>query len=237
MRVTAIRLVAGFLMVGLGAVVGQDKPPTPEKGPKGDSEKIDRGAVAREIQQTFEGITDLSQALPMGKAAVQLFDHAKTFYRDAVKAYPADPRRARELAGAASDAVRGLLHARRAAFQPVPGLPEPPTDPDAAPLVKDGVTGKEGPWTQVLEGLNRLRDPIANGGTLAIGVSRDFFDEAARVYSEGRKAYDAGDYRKASELAKAAEAWLSVMNRLDRAGGGKAGTEPQKSAPLPPVRE
>ena len=246
MRITAVRLVAGFLVVCFCVTLGQarqDKQPVPEKDPKAGAEKIDRGAVVREIQQAYEGITDLAQAAPTEKAAVQLFEHAKTFYRDAVKAYPSDPRRARELAGAANDTMRGLLSARRSAFAPVAGLPEPPTNPDAAPLVKDGGTGKEGPWTQVLDSLNRLRDPIANSGTLAAGVNKDFFDEAARAYREGRKAYDAGDYRKAGELAKAATAWFSVMDRLDRAGGAKAETapfltaEPKSSPPVPPVKQ
>ncbi|QJW93156.1 hypothetical protein [Frigoriglobus tundricola] len=241
MRTTAIRLIVGSLLLGPAAAAGQDKPPAPAKGPKGDPEKVDQGAVARALQQAFDAITDLSQTPPTGKEAGQLFDHAKTFYRDAVKAYPTDPRRARVLADAANDAVRGLLCSRRSGLQPVPGLPEPPADPDAAKPVKDGVTGKDGPWTHVLDAFNRLRDPIANGGTLATGVSKDFFDEAARVYREGRKAYDAGDYWKAGELAKAAGAWLSVMNRLESAGGAE--TAPprapgaQKGEPLPPAKE
>ena len=58
--------------------------------------------------ETGDGITEIAQGAPGGKEATRVFDHAKSFYRAAVKAYPDELRRFRELALAANDAVRGL---------------------------------------------------------------------------------------------------------------------------------
>lgn len=67
------------------------------------------------------------------------------FYRAGVKAYPDDPRKAAELAVAANDAARGLDHLRRASYQPVGGLPEPPAGFGGPPAPPDGPKGKEPP--------------------------------------------------------------------------------------------
>jgi hypothetical protein len=143
----ALFLAAGMLVVVAGGAVGQpgkDKEPGKEKEKdKGPKDGPDKGA--KEIRQAFDGITEVAQAAPAGKDATRLFDHAKTFYRAAVKAYPDEPRRSRELAVAANDAVRGLDHLRRASFQPVQGLPEPPTDFDVPPAPKDGPRSKDAP--------------------------------------------------------------------------------------------
>jgi hypothetical protein len=295
----ALFLAAGLLVVaagGAGGQPGKDKEPGtakkekdgPDKdakerkdkdaGPKGGPEKD-----AKELRQAFDGITEAAQTPPAGKEATRLFDHAKSFYRAAVKAYPDDPRRSRELAVAAGDAVRGLEHLRRASFQPVSGLPEPPADLDGPPPPKDGPRGKDapppppkdgprgkdapppkdgpkdgpkdrgpggrsaerGPWTPALDALTEVQDQLTGANAPEKGPGKDFFDAAKTAYRDARKAYEAADYRKAGELARAADAWLRVGGHLDRAQwdgpAASAGPAPEPKRkgppPLPPLKD
>ncbi|QJW99871.1 hypothetical protein [Frigoriglobus tundricola] len=275
MRITTGRLVApalflatAVLVIGAGGAVGQpakdkepgkekkdkdkDKDKGPKDGPKGGPQK-----GAKEIRKAFDGITEAAQSAPAGKEANRLLDHAKAFYRAAVKAYPDEPRRFRELAVAANDAVRGLEHLRRAAYQPVLGLPEPPAEFDgprgkgAPPPPKDGPKGREartdaterGPWTPALDALTDVQEQLAAVAPPTKGAAKDFFEAARNTYRQARPAYEAGDYRKATELAHAADAWLRVIEHLDRAEwDGPAAPpplapEPKRGAPpLPPLK-
>lgn len=263
MRLTTGRLVApalflatGLLVVGASGAVGQpgkDKEPAKEKKEKA-KDGPEKGA--KEIRKAFDGITEAAQAAPAGKDAGRALDHAKAFYRAAVKAYPEEPRRSRELALAANDAVRGLEHLRRASFQPVAGLPEPP-DADGPPAPKDGPKGKgappppkdgpkgrdasaeHGPWTPALDALTDVQTRLAADAP-AKGAGKDFADAARAAYQQARAAYEGGEYRKAAELARAAVAWLRVNEHLDRAEWDgppqpPVAPEPKKGAPpLPP---
>jgi hypothetical protein len=258
----ALFLTAGLLVVAAGGAVGQPgKEPGKEKkdkdkGPKGGPEKGEK-----ELRKAFDGITGIAQGTPAGKEATRLFDHAKSFYRAALTAYPDEPRRFRELATAANDAVRGLDHLRRASYQPVANLPEPPAEFDGPPPPKDGPKGKgappppkdgpkgrglrdnpaeRGPWSSALDALTDVHNQLATAEAPAKGAGRDFFDAAKNVYRQARAAYEASDYRKAAELARAADAWLRVNEHLDRAEwDGPAAPvlapEPKgKGAPPPP---
>jgi hypothetical protein len=272
MRLTIGRLLAPALFLATGLLVatggasgqpGKDKEPGKEKrdkdkgpkgGPKGAPEK-----GAKELRKAFDGITEVAQNAPAGRDTSRLFDHAKAFYRASVKAYPDEPRRSRELATAANDTVRGLEHLRRASFQPVAGLPEPPDDlterpapkgKDAPPPPKDGPKERDlrdgpadrGPWTPALDALTGVQNQLTSADAPKKGAGRDFFDAATSVFRQARTAYEAGDYRKAAELARAAEAWLRVNEHLDRAewDGPPApplAPEPKKGAPpLPPLK-
>jgi hypothetical protein len=253
--------LAGLTVVAAGAAVGQpgkDKEPGKEKkdkgkdGPKGGPEK-----GAKELRKAFDGITEAAQA-PADKDAGKLLDHAKAFYRAAVKAHPDEPRRAGELALAVNDAVRGLEHARRAAFRPVADLPAPPDEADgppapkgkdAPPPPKDGPKGKDarelpaerGPWTPAFDALTAVQDRLA-AADAKTGAGRDFLDAARAANRQARTAYEGGDYRKAGELARAADAWLRVTDHLDRAEwtappAPPVAPEPKRGAPpLPPAK-
>lgn len=252
----ALFLAAGVLVAAGGAVGQPGKEPGKEKkdkdkGPKGGPEK-----GAKELRKAFDGITDIAQGAPAGKEATRLLDHAKGFYRAALKAYPEEPRRFRELALAANDAVRGLDHLRRASYQPVANLPEPPEEFDGppppkgkgAPPPKDGPKardlpsdpGDRGPWSSALDALADVHNQLAGTEAPTRGAGRDFFDAAKNVYRQARAAYESGEYRKAAELARAADAWLRVNEHLGRAewdgpAAPPLAPEPKgKGAPPPP---
>ncbi|MDY3555481.1 hypothetical protein R5W24_004624 [Gemmata sp. JC717] len=265
----ALFLATG-LMVVTGGAAGQpakdkepgkekkDKDKGPKDGPKGGPEK-----GAKELRKAFDGITEIAQTAPAGKDAARLLDHAKAFYRAALNAHPDDPRRAGELALAVNDAVRGLEHLRRSSFQPVAGVPEPPLDRDGPPAPKDGPKGKgappppkdgpkgrddaqaeRGPWSPSLDALTTVQDQFAGTDAPPKGAGRDFFDTAKIVYRQARTAYEAGDYRKAAELARAAGAWLRVNEHLARAEWDGAAVPPaapepkgKGAPPLPPIKE
>lgn len=236
---TRKRLIAPalFLMTGLLVVAadrdafGQPGKKDKEKEP-GKREKLkDKGPgkAAKDLRKAFDAITDLSQDPVAGKEAARVFDHAKRFYTEAVKAYPEDPRRAAELAVAANDAARGLGHLRRAATRPVPGLPEPPAEserPFAGPKEKGppppngGPAGEQGPWSESLDALTVARERLSEVDREAsiTGPARDVLDAAKAAYAQARTSYEAGEYRKAAELARAAEAWSHVLEHLNRAG-------------------
>lgn len=231
-----------FLATGLFVAAGTEGSAAAmqEKKDKDRKDK-DKGPekAAKNLRKAFDGITDLHQSPVTGKEAARALDHAKRFYREAVKAYPDDPRRAAELAVAANDAVRGVEHIRRATAKPVPGLPEPPAEFGPPPKGKGlpppdaGPTADRGLWSDALDALTVARGRLTwvDGGVSATGPSRDFLDAAKAVYAQARTAYEGGEYRKATELARAAEAWSHVPEHLTRAGWEVAAAP--SVAPLP----
>ncbi len=265
----ALFLTASLLVVAAGGAVGQpggDKEPGKEKKDKGKGPKGGPEKGATELRKAFDSITDVAQNAPAGREATRLLEHAKGFYRAALRAHPDKPRRFRELALAATDTARGLEHLRRASYQPVANLPEPPLDLDgplapkdgpkgkgAPPAPKDGpkdgpkgrepqdVAGEQGPWTPALDALTGVHNRLAPAEAPVKGAGRDFFEAAKGAYRQARAAYEAGDYRKAAELARVADAWLRVNEHLERAEwDGTApppAPEPRKGAPpLPPAK-
>lgn len=246
MLVARSRLVAPLLFLATGAfvvVAGTEAGAAAMQKEKKEKDRKEKdkgpGKAAKDLRRAFDGITDLAQDPVAGKEAAQASDHAKRFYREAVRAYPDDARRAAELAVAANDAVRGLEHLRRANAKPVPGLPEPPAEFGPPPKGKGppppeaGPATDRGPWNEALDALTVARERLtgADGGVPVTGPSRDFLEGAKGVYAKARTAYETGEYRKAAELARAAEAWTHVPEHLTRAGWEVA-TAPSV-APLP----
>ncbi len=261
----AMFLGAGLLVCATGAVgqPGKDKDKEPGKGFK-DKDKAPKGGpgakAEHDLRKAFGALTDLSRTPPAGKASAGLLDQARGFYRAGVKAYPDDAPRAAELAAAAGAAARGLDHLRRADARPVADLPEPPdaADPNGGGGGKEGPKGKEfkddgpkakfgpsagerGPWSEALDALTKSRDVIAEGGPSA-GPGADFRAAAKTTYAQARAAYEAGEYRRAAELARAAEAWAHVPEHLGRAAwdepaGPRLAPDPRRkgtTAPPPP---
>ena len=256
------RLIALALFVGSGLLViagdgttlsaatGQkdkkDKDAEKKDFDKKDKDaKNDPGKAAKDLHKVFEKITDIAQTPAAGKEASRVFDHAKRFYRDAVKAYPTEPRRSAELASAANDALRGLEHLQRANAKPVTGLPEPPVDFDrppggpkgkGPPAWNAGAAAEPGPWSAALGALSVAQERLSSLDTAAPlnGPARDMIDAAKTVYGQARTTYEGGEYRKATELARAAEAWSHVPEHLTRAGGDMG--EPPPMAPVPKLK-
>ncbi|HEV3436570.1 MAG TPA: hypothetical protein VG122_04385 [Gemmata sp.] len=246
----ALFAVTGLLViVADGTTVGasnsqkekKDKDKKDKKDKDAKEGKEGGGKATKDLRKAFDTITDLSQTSVAGKEATRVFDHAKRFYREAVKAYLDDPRRSAELAAAANDAARGLEHLNRALAKPVAGLPEPPLDFDrpfggpkgkGPPAWDAGPGAERGPWSEALEALTITREQLSGVDTSApvTGPARDVLDAAKALYGQARTAYEAGEYRKAAELARAAEAWSHVPEHLYR-GGWEIGTAP----PLAPV--
>jgi hypothetical protein len=258
---TAKRLIAPalFMITGLivisadGTVIGaanaqKDKKDKDKKDKdfKDKDFKGEPGKASKDLRKAFDKITDLSQTGVVGKEATRVLDHAKRFYREALKAYPFDPRRVAELAEAANDAARGLEHLNRANAKPVAGLPEPPADFDrpfggpkgkGPPAWNAGAAAEPGPWSEALEELANARERLAwvDPATPVTGASRDVLDAAKAVYEQARTSYEAAEYRKAAELARAAEAWSHVPEHLVR-GGWEITTGPPPLAPDPKAR-
>jgi hypothetical protein len=251
----ALFVAAGLLVIAgdgtvLSAANGQkekkDKDFEKKDFDKKDKDaKNDPGKASKDLHKAFEKITDIAQTPVAGKEATRVFDHAKRFYREALKAYPTEPRRSAELAIAANDALRGLEHLQRANAKPVPGLPEPPTDFDrppggpkgkGPPAWNAGVATEPGPWSEALEALSVTRERLSTLDTAAPvnGPVRDLIDAAKTVYGQARTAYEGGEYRKAAELARAAEAWSHVPEHLARAGWELGEISP--GAPVPRLK-
>ncbi len=104
----------------------QAKPP----GPKGKGTKGLKGK--EDLQKAYDALSDVSVRMDAGRGRpardlTRLFERAKDLYGEAVRAARADDDvRARELATAAHDAARGLVHALRADAPATAGLPAPP---------------------------------------------------------------------------------------------------------------
>jgi hypothetical protein len=249
-------IVAGLFVIGadrsaVGAPNAQKEKKDKDKKDKEGKDGKEGGKAAKDLRKAFDTISDVSQTPVAGKEATRVLDHAKRFYREALKAYAEDPRRSAELAAAANDVARGLEHLNRASAKPVAGLPEPPPEFDrpfgepkgkGPPAWNAGPASEPGPWSASLEALSVTRDRLTgpDAGTPVTGPARDVLDAAKSVYGQARTAYESGDYRKAAELARAAEAWSHVPEHLYRAGweSGAApplGPEPRVKGPgVPP---
>lgn len=228
---------------------GKDKKDAP-----GKEGKEAPGKAIKDLRKAYEIISDLSQGPNEGRESGRMLDYAKRFYREAVKAYPDDPRRAADLAAAANDAARGLEQLRRASIKPVAGLPEPPTEavgppggplggpkgkgpaPKGPPQLNAPQDAEPGPWSESLQSLSVTRDRLSGLDTTTAvnGPSRDVIEAAKATYDQARKAYESGDYRKAGYLARAAEAWSRIPEHLVRGGLEAAG--PLPVGPIPKAR-
>ncbi|HTU22327.1 MAG TPA: hypothetical protein VMG10_30085 [Gemmataceae bacterium] len=171
------------------------------KGPKGPKKGKDH------LQKAYEALTDVSAWTDTDRARTPrnlaaLIDQAKDLYRDAVRAARnEEPRRADELAAAAHDAARGLVHALRAEAPAARGLPLPPQRDDE----------------ELDDLLRRTADRLEDSAEEAPrGAGRAFFDAARRLYDQARRA-GRDDTDRALQLARAAEAWTHVGEHLSRA--------------------
>jgi hypothetical protein len=194
------------------------KPGKGEKGPKKGKDHL---------QKAYEALTDVTAWTEGGRARpprdlAPLIDQAKDLYRDAVKAARDDALwRADELAAAAHDAARGLVHALRADAPAAKGVPAPPLRDDY----------------ELDDLLRRTRDRLEDfADTAPRGAGRAFFDAARRLYDQARRA-GRDDSARAIQLARAAEAWTHVGEHLDRAEdriGLRREPERRRERPLPP---
>jgi hypothetical protein len=151
-----------------------------------------------------------------------MIDQTKDLYRDAVRAVREDEmQRADELATAAHDAARGLVHALRADAPLVRGMPLPP--------VRDSYE---------FEDLSqRTSDRLEEMGGLAPrGPGRTYLDAARRLYDQARQA-GREDKIRAIQLVRAADAWTHVCEHLTRADSRRDGPpapELRRERPQPP---
>jgi|SRR5579875_1747130 hypothetical protein len=193
--------------------------PKKEKGDKGPK----RGK--NDLQKAYDALTDVAVWTEAGRARpprdlAPLIDQAKDLYRDAVRAAREEELwRADELAKAAHDAARGLVHALRADAPAVRGIPAPP--------FRDNY--------ELDDLLRRTRDRLEDVGAAAPrGTGRAFLDAARRFYDQARQAARE-DTSRALQLARAAEAWTHVGEHLMQAD---ARTEyrspPDRRRPPPP---
>jgi hypothetical protein len=90
------------------------------------------------------------------------------------------------------------------------------------------------PWQSAHDALRRAKNRLDEAGE-ETGAGKAFLDGAHGVYTQARKAYLAGDYRKAVELARGADAWTLVAEHLQHAGyEGSTLRTPREGAPPPP---
>lgn len=196
------------------------------KGPKGD-----KGPKKGKdhLQKAYEHLTDVI-ARTEGRRGRSprdlepLINQAKDLYRDAVRANREEGwERADELAAAAHDAARGLVHALRADAPSVRGIPAPPRRDD----------------DELDDLLRRTRDRLDDAGDReSRGPGRAFSDAARRLYEQAGKA-ERDDPERAIQLARAAEAWTHVSEHLNRADNREARRpepEHRREEPRPPRR-
>ena len=183
---------------------GKDKKePKDKDGPKG----------ARHFRHAYETLSEVSllakatgDRLPRDTG--RLLDSAKEMYRAALKARrDGDGRRADELAHAANDAGRGLRHLLRASLPAPADLPAP----TAASAEGDQ------PWSEARDVLTRAHERIREVADDE-GPAKEFAAGSRQLYSLARKAYLDGDYARAEELARGAEAWTHAGEHLRRSG-------------------
>lgn len=184
-----------------------------KKGEKGP------GKGKNDLQKAYDALSDVVAWSETGRARpprdlARLVDRAKDIYRDAVRAAREEERRrAEELAKAAHDAARGLVHALRADAPAVRGIPAPPL----------------GDSSEVDDLLRRTRDRLRDADVPeSRGAGREFLDAARRLYEQARQA-DRDDPIRALQLARASEAWTHVGEHLLLADSGR-------NAPPPPER-
>jgi hypothetical protein len=175
------------------------------KGPKGPKEGPKKGKD--HLQKAYDALTDVAAWTDRGRARpprdlTPLIDQAKDLYRDALRAAREDELwRADELAAAAHDAARGLVHALRADAPEARGVPVPP--------LRDSYELNDLLWRT----RDRLEDMAAQGPR---GAGRTFLDAARRLYDRARQAGRDKTVR-AIQWARAAEAWTHVGEHLMRA--------------------
>jgi hypothetical protein len=207
-------VMRGILVVLAAAAVGGMIDWGPARGllnvaeakPKGKGEKGPKKGKDH-LSKAYEALTDVTAWTEKGRARPPrdlepLIDQAKDLYRDAVRAArDEEPGRAEELAAAAHDAARGLVHALRAEAPAARGLPLPPRGDDY----------------ELDDLLRRTRDRLADLTEAAPrGAGQAFFDAARRLYDQASRA-GRDDTARALQLARAAEAWTHVGEHLSRA--------------------
>ena len=202
--------------------VAQAKPKKGEKkGEKGP------GKGKNILQKAYDALSDVTAWTEGGRARpprelAPLIDQAKEIYRDAVRAAREDePRQADELATAAHDAARGVVHALRADAPSVKGIPVPP--------IRDSY--------ELDDLLRRTRDRLEDTDALGPrGAGRAFQDAARRFYDQARQA-GREDTVRALQLARAAEAWTHVGEHLQQADSRRDAAPPperRRERPQPP---
>lgn len=227
MRTIAALLVAtvagGLILWGPegGFISMAEAKPKKEKKDKGP------GKGKNNLQKAYDALTDVAAWTEAGRArpprdVAPLIDQAKDLYRDAVRAAREDELgRANELATAAHDAARGLVHALRADAPAARGIPAPP--------IRDNYELDDLLW--------RTRDRLEDVGALGPrGAGRSFLDAARRLYDQARQA-GRDDTSRALQLARAAEAWTHVGEHLmqaDSQTGFRPPPERRRDRPLPP---
>jgi hypothetical protein len=212
---------------------GKDKGPK-DKGPK-DKEKGEKGKHDKKaeapphLRHPYETLVEVSLLVPTGEKADKefgkLFSKAKELYRTALTAETGNDHKAsHELAGAANDAAKGLKHTIWAGVAAQKDLPAPPLP-----------EGKE-PADAVRELLTRTHDRITKVGDGTTETGKQFLAASRRAYNQARTAYQDKDYRRAGELARAAEAWAHVEEHIAHAGGEPGAGRPRDllPPPLPP---
>jgi|SRR5579872_1758260 len=225
-------VIAAFLVTGLTQLIS-----TMEAVAKPPKARAARGAGAKatkDLQHAYDRLRDVSLYLIADKAkplpqTAELYDSATELYRSAHRALvDGDRERAGELAKAAHDAARGLKHSFQAPA--VAGLPTPPVDRGGS--VDRWIAGQE-TWQEAREQLERAFNRIqeTEAGAPADSPSRQFVEASRRVYTFGRRAYEDGDYPRAVELARAAEAWTHVREHILRSTNQVAQLSRR---PLPP---
>jgi hypothetical protein len=84
-----------------------------------------------------------------------------------------------------------------------------------------------------LHELERLGERLDDAGAEA-GPGHEFLEAARATHAQARKAYAAGEYRKAAELAHGADIWTHVGEHLEQAGPEGAGPGRNGAPPPPP---
>lgn len=186
------------------------KPPKAPKAPK-------PGHAARDLHKAYDKLIEVTALLrrePQPPQTSQLLARAKELYWSGDAANRGgDVFRAGELSKAAHDAARGLHHLIRATLPPPDDLSAPSSGPDAL----------YGPGDEAYRELLRARDRISLTAWQTMpAAGREFLDAARQVYEQSRAAYSVGDFAKAAELGRAAEAWTHVGEHMLRAEGGLA---------------
>lgn len=231
---TAGGLAAGVLTLSLATepMSAFAQPPKKDKkdgpGPKDGPKEKDGPKHIADLRKAYDILSEVhpvpKKGGPREDDGRRLFDWAKRLYRDAVKAAEGDGPPNPGQSAAAHDAARGLKHWFAATQPPVPDLPKPPAPP-AGPRGDD-------PWEPALGDLRRAKDRLDDAKPEGGPIGKEFLDAARKAYAEGRTAYEAKEFDRAAELARAAEAWSHVGEHLDRAADRRDG--PDGKAPPPP---
>lgn len=224
----AVSAVGGLLDwgPGLGFTGTAEAKPS---GPKGRGDKGPKKGKDH-LQKAYDALSDVTAWTEGSRARtprdlVPLIERAKELYRNAVKAEREEERwRADELGAAAHDAARGLVHALRADAPAAKGLPVPPLRNDY----------------ELDDLLRRTRERLEDFADFAPRASgREFFDAARRLYDQASRA-SRDDTARATQLARAAEAWTHVgehLTQADREVGLRREPERRGVRPPPPPDE